>query len=95
MLSRCANPACGAPFRYLKEGTVYMAEWPKEGDACALTRVPGPLARSQGRREMFWLCSACNRSLTLMADGKGVVTARRNEVLENDERLLRPLKIAV
>lgn len=95
MLSRCANSACGAPFRYLKEGTVYMAEWANEGDACDLTRVPGPMARSRGRREMFWLCSGCSRKLTLMVDGNHVVTRARDEVPENDGRLLRPLKIAV
>ena len=25
MLSKCANPGCGAPFRYLNEGTVYTS----------------------------------------------------------------------
>ena len=94
MLSRCANPECGAPFRYLREGTVYLAEWPNKGDACELTDFAGPWDHPRGRREMFWLCGACNRSLTLLADGNNVVTAPREQVLENDDRLLRPLKIA-
>ena len=95
MLSKCANPNCGVPFRYLKEGTVYIAEWANEGDACELAESAVPLNKGWGRREMFWLCSNCNRSLTLITKGREVVTTTREQVLGNDERLLRPLKIAV
>ena len=95
MLAKCANPECGARFRYLNEGTVYIAEWPSEGAACALTDWDGPPDRHAGRREMFWLCSTCNGRLTLVAEGDRVVPTPRDRVPENDDRLLRPLKIAV
>ncbi len=95
MLSRCANPACGAPFRYLNQGMVYLAEWANEGDACELADPAGPLNKRWGRREMYWLCSTCNRTLTLIANGGQVVARPRDQVLGNDDRLLRPLKIAV
>lgn len=95
MLAKCANPECGARFRYLNEGTVYLAEWPNEGDTCELSDSDGLVNHRVGRREMFWLCSTCNRQLTLIADGDRAIVALRDEVRENDDRLLRPMKIAV
>lgn len=95
MLSRCANPACGAPFRYLKEGAVYIAEWANEGDTCELGNPAGSLNGRWSRREMYWLCSNCNRSLLLIANGGQVLTRPRDGALQNDDRVLRPMKIAV
>ncbi len=95
MLAKCANPECGARFRYLTEGTVYLAEWPNEGDTCGLSDWDGPLNRCLGRREMFWLCTACDRRLTLIAEAGRVVPTPRSQVQENDDRILRPMKIAV
>jgi hypothetical protein len=95
MLSKCANPNCGVPFRYLKEGTVFIAEWANAGDACELTDPARALTKRWGHREMFWLCTNCSDSLTLITKGRQVVAAPREQILKNDERLLRPLKIAV
>ncbi len=95
MLSKCANPDCEARFRYLKEGTVYIAEWPNEGDSCELTESAGPLHHRWERREMFWLCSDCNRSMILISKGKEVVAMPRAKVPAKDDRVLRVLKIAV
>lgn len=74
MLSKCANPACAASFRFLHEGKLFVLE-------CGTVR-PQPIgpgeswAGSENRhREVFWLCSSCSRHLTLHnADGR-VVTA--------------------
>ena len=95
MLSKCANPDCGARFRYLKEGTVYIAEWPNEGDTCELTSSAGPLHVRWERREMFWLCSDCNRKLTLIAEGTQVIAKPRAKISAPGDRVLRALKIAV
>lgn len=64
MLHKCANPACTAPFRSLREGKLFLAENHvlKEGE-----RKP--------RREHFWLCAACSAQFTLRFDEKrGMVT---------------------
>lgn len=53
MVSRCANPSCGAPFRYLHEGHVFRFasevrchdEWKCEGPHI----------------HYFWLCDSCER----------------------------------
>ena len=64
MLQKCANPACTAPFRSLREGKLFLAEnhVPENGDR-------------KLRREHFWLCSACSAQFTLRFDEeRGMVT---------------------
>jgi hypothetical protein len=64
MLHKCANPACKAPFRSLREGKLFLAEnhVSERGD-----RKP--------RREHFWLCAPCSAQYTLRFDEKsGMVT---------------------
>lgn len=48
MVGNCANPGCSRPFRYLRQGRVYVAEVPdvRRGE-------------SVRRREYFWLCEQC------------------------------------
>ena len=60
MLHKCANPACTAPFRSLREGKLFLAEnHPSDG----VGRKP--------RREHFWLCADCAAQFTLRLDEKG------------------------
>ncbi len=67
MLSKCANPLCSAPFRYLHEGRIFnieVAAWCEDpsGD-------PSP------KIEHFWLCGRCARTLKVIwKDGR--VTTR-------------------
>ena len=63
MLSKCANPICPVPFRYLHEGRLYVIA-PR-----------GPLSRNKprcssksGRLEYAWLCSSCSVYLTIQID---------------------------
>ncbi|HUN88473.1 MAG TPA: hypothetical protein VMU28_06760 [Terriglobales bacterium] len=92
MLSRCANPECKAPFRYLKEGQMFVAEWANPGDTCDLTDTMGSSER-WARREMFWLCNTCSRTLTLTVKGSDVIAVPRAKV-PRGERLLRELRIS-
>ncbi len=68
MLAKCANPVCGAHFRYLKQGRIYNVP------------IYGADARSclwPQRMEHFWLCSSCCLTLTLVVrDGKADVHER-------------------
>lgn len=66
MLSKCANPACPTPFRYLRDGHVYQFERPVE---------PAESGPRQARRlEYFWLCGPCSQTLTLALDERGQVS---------------------
>jgi hypothetical protein len=72
MLSKCANSACSAKFRYLGEGKLFAVEhrsskYARQSDAGS--------EFEQIRREFrcFWLCSECSQLLTLQASGEGGV----------------------
>jgi hypothetical protein len=66
MISKCANPACAAQFRYLHEGRVFNIE------------IPVPSARpadlSCHRIEHFWLCEGCVKVLKVVLDNGVVIT---------------------
>jgi hypothetical protein len=52
MVSQCANPNCGAPFVYLREGKLFV--------------IPRPsLPARHSTVECFWLCKNCARKLTI------------------------------
>lgn len=69
MVSRCANPACSAPLRYLRDGRLFQFE-------IRSLIVPGirpgrAQARADSSRQVshFWLCGQCSCNLTLTFDG--------------------------
>ena len=60
MVSRCFNPACSTPFRYLHDGRIYQLEI--------------PAAPHSPRREYFWLCGRCCSELSVvLRDGHGCI----------------------
>ena len=67
MLSKCANPACLARFRYLHEGRIFNIE---AGTASAESN-----GSTIHKIEHFWLCESCAQSLTVVLEN-GVVATR-------------------
>jgi hypothetical protein len=73
MLSKCANPACTAPFHYLRDGKLFQID-----TAVGSPHSPGPELVTEPRHpqriEFFWLCAQCSTTMTLAFQrGKGVV----------------------
>ena len=69
MIAKCANPACSAPFHYLREGKLFRMGFDPERS------TPGPQLAGDPRParkiEYFWLCESCSATLTLvMKEGK-------------------------
>ena len=64
MLHKCANPACGVPFRSLREGKLFLAETSPSD----LKPVFSGNRRKPRRREHFWLCDVCCARFTLRFD---------------------------
>lgn len=57
MVSKCANPSCLVPFRYLHEGRIFTVH------------ATGAERRADGadpKVERYWLCSNCANSMTLV-----------------------------
>ncbi len=71
MVGRCANPVCGIPFRYYRDGKLFRFEL--SAPSTELRGRPG--AATRRRIEDFWLCGACASRMTLISeDGVGVRT---------------------
>lgn len=69
MLSKCANPACSQPFRYLRDGKLFEIETRVGSDPAVGERKPSR------RVEFFWLCGQCCMELTVINDKEhGVIT---------------------
>jgi hypothetical protein len=78
MLSKCLNPACTAPFRYLHEGRVFNIE---------LASV-GPDNNPASKIEHFWLCARCAPALKVVVED-GVVRTRPLDAKPPDDAVSR------
>jgi hypothetical protein len=66
MVSNCANPSCGVPLRYLRDGRLFQFE------VRALSKADSaePTSKRRPLRQVwhYWLCGACSSSMTLKFD---------------------------
>lgn len=65
MLSKCANPECGASFHCLGQGKLYEIRPEPE---TAGPQLLFPKKAAAGRSERFWLCNNCASIMTLAVD---------------------------
>jgi hypothetical protein len=82
MVKRCANPECSASFHSLRDGRVFVIE--VEGDS------PGHARQRQPR--YFWLCNACCRTMTVVADkGHGIKVAPHRCIHLGESSMVHPI----
>jgi len=55
MVSKCVNPYCHRPFRYLGHGKLFAIEYPPTLESGSHIRT----------REHFWLCEECCQTMTV------------------------------
>ena len=67
MLSKCANPPCSAPFRYLREGRLYLLDY-KAGFSGRKPTADLKLLGTSRAFDCLWLCSSCCRDMTIQID---------------------------
>jgi len=58
MLDKCANPACSATFRRLRDGRIFVIEVEIEAQDIASGR----------QLRYFWLCNSCRSTMTVIVD---------------------------
>ena len=69
MVSKCANPACTASFRYFHDGQLFRLETLAARDQID----DNGMKQSERRLEFYWLCDECARKMTLTFErGVGV-----------------------
>jgi hypothetical protein len=74
MVSKCANPGCSAPFRYLRAGKLFRVEMEHDlmpSQALEPMFAPQKPAR---RAHFFWLCDGCSSKVKLVVGKNGIVT---------------------
>lgn len=69
MLSKCANPACGASFRKLGIGKLFVIDRP---DA----------SQRSTRLEFYWLCPECAPSMHVAIGPEAVPRIKKKGVVE-------------
>ena len=77
MVSKCANPACAASFRFLHQGKVFRVETQPESSRNFYDSSKKPARRV----EFFWLCEHCSSLLTLAVENGGVKVRPRLQAL--------------
>ena len=74
MLSKCANPACDAPFHYLHDGKLFRID---VGGGPYLVNQQRPVRKT----EYFWLCAECAVDMTLKYEReRGVIAVPMDRI---------------
>ena len=79
MVSKCANPNCCRPFRYLREGALFPFETNYNFEPPVGIEEIGIGRKGPRRIESFWLCPHCSSSLVVrIVRGKVQVVPRED-----------------
>ena len=63
MVTNCANPSCGKPLHYLREGRV---------STFGASSLNHPAGKPWHGLKHYWLCGSCSQTMTLVQDTEGV-----------------------
>jgi hypothetical protein len=69
MVNVCANPECGKPLHYLREGRVFIFEVADGGSDAMGKRLR--------RLEHFWLCGGCSQTMMVSQEEEEIKVVRR------------------
>ena len=76
MVSKCANPACSAPFLYFHRGRLFRIETEGRQDRRRNLGNENGTGKCLRRIEFFWLCESCAEKMTLAFDKANGVSVR-------------------
>ena len=79
MVSKCANPACSATFRYLHDGRLFHVAIESAASERAASYETATLER-------FWLCGECSRKMTVVSDPAGILVVPLQQRSKPQER---------
>jgi hypothetical protein len=76
MISKCSNPHCGVPLRYLRHGRIFRFDQPS---VCFEAVGRSRHAKIVRKVSHFWLCGHCCQTMTLVSDSVlGIVVRQLN-----------------
>ena len=76
MVSKCANPGCGAPFRYFHKGKLFRLDKQTGYERRGLLGDERGAKKPMRRVEFYWLCDDCAKNMTLTFDQTSGVSVR-------------------
>jgi uncharacterized protein YcsI (UPF0317 family) len=83
MVNQCANPKCGKPLHYLREGRIFVFDLPDPNVA-----FPAPGGRAR-RLQHFWLCGQCSETMVMeQTSDMQIRVAFKSRKIEADEPVL-------
>lgn len=65
MISKCANPDCSVPLRYLRHGRIFRFDVPSLSFEAIGSAWRAKMSRKVAH---FWLCGHCCQTMTLIFD---------------------------
>ncbi len=80
MVSKCANPECGVPFRYFHQGKLFRWETVTGLDRRRSMGANDETRKPIRRIEFYWLCENCAEKMTLVFE-QGVGVSTRSNIL--------------
>ncbi|HZQ19409.1 MAG TPA: hypothetical protein VFA90_11855 [Terriglobales bacterium] len=83
MVSKCANPQCSVPFRYLHTGKLFRVETATGLERRRTMGQDDEQHKALRRLEFFWLCGHCAEKLTLIFDKASGVTVQAKEPISD------------
>ena len=83
MVNNCANPGCGKPLHYLREGRIFIF------DACAGVSEPG--AKRLRRLEHYWLCGVCAEIMMIVQNAQGSIAVLRKPPVPQRREQVAPV----
>ena len=72
MTTKCVNPACGVPFRYLRGGRLFLVDRPSD----AREKDESPMTDGSRISEFFYLCEVCRKTMQVILDKGGAVVLK-------------------
>jgi len=69
MVKHCANPSCGKPLHYLREGRIFVFETKESENDGTIHRL-----------EHFWLCGTCSQTFRLEKTKQGVRAVMKRQI---------------
>jgi hypothetical protein len=72
MVSKCANPECSAPFRYLRFGKLFRVEMQRDPSVSQALEPMFAPQKSARRAHFFWLCDGCSSKVKLVLGKNGI-----------------------
>jgi hypothetical protein len=80
MVTKCANPGCGVPFRYFRTGKLFRVETSTGFERRRALGHDGEPGKPLRHLEFYWLCQDCAGRMTIVYQKESGVSVRPDDL---------------